>query len=379
MYDVTIIGAGLAGLQLARLVAARGASVLLVDARRRVIDHVRTTGIFVRRTFEDFDSLAPFLGPPIRKIGLHSPNGRTIDLESPRDEFRVGKMQELYSSLLQQAEDAGVDWRPATTYSSTQVDKTGARIHFRDGRRVRSRFVVGADGARSRVAIDLGLDRNTEWITGAENVYPSASPSQPRFDCWIDPKLAPGYLAWTLDDGAEMHVGVGGDGRRFAPAQALSLFEQRLRHEGRLGNSKRVERRGGLIPVNGVLRRIACERGLLVGDAAGAVSPLTAGGLDACMRLSSHAASVLLESLNEPTAMHSYSGAAYRERYASRIGMRKAYGALTRWRLAVELGFMLARTRPASAVIRKVFFGRGSFPDAQPALWPSSEQGHSLA
>ncbi len=37
-----------------------------------------------------------------------------------------------------------------------------------------------------------------------------------------------------------------------------------------------VERRGGPIPVGGVLRRIGCADGLLVGDAAGAVSPLTA-------------------------------------------------------------------------------------------------------
>lgn len=41
-----------------------------------------------------------------------------------------------------------------------------------------------------------------------------------------------------------------------------------------------VERRAGPIPVGSLLRRISCADGLLVGDAAGAVSPLTAGGLD---------------------------------------------------------------------------------------------------
>ena len=68
MYDVTIIGAGMAGLQLARLVARGGGSVLLVDARRSVTQAVRTTGIFVRRTIEDFPSLHPFLGAPIRTL-----------------------------------------------------------------------------------------------------------------------------------------------------------------------------------------------------------------------------------------------------------------------------------------------------------------------
>ena len=52
MVDITVVGAGLAGLQLARLLARGGASVLLVDARRSVTQSVRTTGIFVRRTIE---------------------------------------------------------------------------------------------------------------------------------------------------------------------------------------------------------------------------------------------------------------------------------------------------------------------------------------
>ena len=92
MYDVTIIGAGLAGLQLARLLARGGASVLLVDARRSVTQSVRTTGIFVRRTIEDFASIHPFLGAPVRTIGVHSPAGRTIVLSGAGDEFRVGRM-----------------------------------------------------------------------------------------------------------------------------------------------------------------------------------------------------------------------------------------------------------------------------------------------
>jgi flavin-dependent dehydrogenase len=89
VYDVAIVGAGLADLQLARLLARGGASVLLVDARRRVTDGVRTTGIFVRRTFEDFPWLDQFLGPVIRTIGLHSPGGRSIALESGHDEAFV--------------------------------------------------------------------------------------------------------------------------------------------------------------------------------------------------------------------------------------------------------------------------------------------------
>ena len=364
VFDVTIVGAGLAGLQLARLVARRGASVLLVDARRHVTDCVRTTGIFVRKTFEDFPSLDPFLGPAIRSIGVHSPGGRSIALESARDEFRVGRMKPMYEAFLARAISAGVTWRSATTYACIEEEAERTRVVFRDGTSVATRLLVGADGARSRVAHDLGLDRNSRWIAGVESIYASRRPDGPRFDVWIDPRIAPGYLAWVVDDGEEMHVGVGGDRSRFDPRTALDQFEKRLRNEGRLGDIAATERRGGLIPVNGVLRRIAGPRGLLVGDAAGAVSPLTAGGLDACMRLSKHAASVLLDALQDRAAMKQYQGAPYRTRFASRIAMRHAFDLATRFGAAIELGFVIACSAPARKLVEHVFFARGSFPDA---------------
>lgn len=374
MYDVTVIGAGLAGLQLARLVARGGASVLLVDARRAVTEGVRTTGIFVRRTFEDFQLLDPFLGPPLRRVSIHSPAGRTIAVESGGDEFRVGRMKRLYESLLQQAIAAGAEWMPATAYAGMRFGADRVEIVFRDGRSVKTRFVAGADGARSGVARDLRLDRNHRWITGVENVYESSGHGA-RIDCWIDPRIAPGYIAWLLDDGEEIHAGVGGYRQRFDPASALRAFEERLRGEGRLEAAKPLERRGGLIPVNGVLRRIRHRRGLLVGDAAGAVSPLTAGGLDACMRLSAHAAEVLLATLRSGRdTVGGYDGAAFRTRFASRLAMRCAFDLGTRFQLGIECGFALARTASTIPLVRHIFFGRCSFPDAAPAAGPLSSR-----
>jgi flavin-dependent dehydrogenase len=367
MYDVTVIGAGLAGLQLARLLARGGAKVLLADARQCVTQAVRTTGIFVRRTIEDFPSLHPFLGAPIRTIGVHSPAGRTLDLTAREDEFRVGRMKPLYAAMLQQAVAAGVQWLPATACAGVRRTNDGCEVLFRDGRSARTRFIAGADGAHSRVARELGLDRNSRWITGVETVHPSAHRAAPRFDVWIDPRFAPGYLAWQIDNGEELHVGVGGHMARFDPLSSLRAFETRLRSEGRLRSTGSLETRGGLIPVNGVLRRIGNRQGLLVGDAAGAVSPLTAGGLDACMRLSAHAASTLLAALDRAEALDAYDGSAFRSRFASRLAMRAIFDLASRSTHLIELGFGLAQTTAVSSIVQQVFFGRGSFPEPTPA------------
>jgi flavin-dependent dehydrogenase len=165
-------------------------------------------------------------------------------------------------------------------------------------------------------------------------------------------------------DGEETHVGVGGYADRFDPARALEEFRAEMSRTFDFTRARRVERRGGRIPVGGVLKRIACERGLLVGDAAGAVSPLTAGGLDPCMRLSGLAAEVIADYLktNDAAALARYSGARFRARFATRLWMRRTLSSVGS-PLLVEAGCALMRLAPFHRLARHVFFGRGSFPD----------------
>ena len=107
-FDVVVVGAGLAGLQCTRLLAGHGLSVLVVDRKPSLEQGVHTTGIFVRRSLEDFSLPPAFLGPPIRHVTLYSPARRQLHLESPHDEFRIGHMGPLYARLLKDCQAAGV-------------------------------------------------------------------------------------------------------------------------------------------------------------------------------------------------------------------------------------------------------------------------------
>ena len=374
-YDVIVVGAGLAGLQTARLLAERGARVLLVDRKPALDKSIHTTGIFVRRTLEDFSLPADCLGPPVRHVTLYSPARRSMDLVSPFDEFRVGRMGLLYERFLDHAQRAGVEWLPATSYVEhvKLKDQTIVRL---DGpahtRSVRARYIIGADGAKSRVGRDLGLEENREWIVGVEEVLAGVPlDGPPRFHCFLDPRIAPGYLAWLVHDGEEVHLGVGGYPARFDPLKALREFRANVSGLVDLRHAKLIERRGGRIPVGGVLRRIANDRGLLVGDAAGAVSPLTAGGLDPCMRLSTLAARVVGDYLEtgDNRALAAYSGELFRGRFVSRLWMRRMM-AVAQPTALVELGCALLRMPLISSLAWHVFFGRGSFPDMDLRLAP---------
>ncbi len=370
---MVIIGAGLAGLHVSQLLAERNFRVLLVDRKASLDRSVHTTGIFVRRTLEDFSLPEDCLGPPVRHVRLYSPARRGLDLASPHDEFRVGRMGLLYQRFLNRGICAGVAWMPSTRFIECAKLKVGlaVRLESRSGSHlIRTRYLIGADGANSRIAETLKLDRNREWIVGVEEVLedvPLAGP--PMFHCFLDPSIAPGYLAWAVHDGEQVHIGVGGYAARFDPLKALKEFRASLSDILDLRQARFIERRGGRIPVGGVLRRIANVDGLLVGDAAGAVSPLTAGGLDPCLRLSTFAAATIGDYLETGDAhvIAGYSGDLFRSRFVSRLFMRRAIATVQSQAL-VEAGCAMMRLPVFDSFAWHVFFGRGSFPDLKPSV-----------
>jgi flavin-dependent dehydrogenase len=364
--DVLVVGAGLAGLHTATLLAQQGHDVLLVERRPGLTGAIRTTGIFVRKTLDDFPLPPESLGPPIRRVVLYPPGlRRPIALVSARDEYRVGDMAPLYVAAASTAADAGVRIALGTRYGGRRDD-----TYVLDGpdgpTRVRARFVVGADGARSRVARDLALDRNRHLLIGAEEVFEVPRREEPpTFHCVLDPSLAPGYLAWVVNDGRHAHVGVAGYSDRFPDGlrRALQRFGASAPGLSGIDRPDEVERRGGPIPVGGLLRRISCADGLLVGDAAGAVSPLTAGGLDPCLRLSELAAAVLDDALRagNPEALTRYDGAALRTGFRGRLLLRRGL-AQVRTPAVATTAFALLRTPLGQAAARRILFGDRSFP-----------------
>lgn len=370
------MGAGLAGLHTGRRLAQRGLDVLVIERRRSLSAGLRTTGIFVRRTLDDFHMPEHLLGPGVRDVLLYPPSRRApIRLTSDRDEYRVADMAAVYEHARRAAESAGAEVRLGVGYAGVAdgalrlgVRKAGVPpgvVRLGQAEPVAARFIVGADGARSRVARDLGLDRNRRFLVGAEMVHPIASGvSAPAFHCVLDPRVAPGYLGWVIDDGHSTHVGVAGYPQAMRTGVRHLLDRFAADAPGRATATGPLERRGGPIPVGGVLRRLACPAGLLVGDAAGAVSPLTAGGLDPCLRMSELAAAVIAGYLRDgdPHELRRYDGGALRASFRGRLLLRRLMAGV-RSAAAAEAAVAMLRSHAGRRAASRILFGDGSFPD----------------
>ena len=133
------------------------------------------------------------------------------------------------------------------------------------------------------MARDFSLDGNRHFLLGVEAEYEGIGGlDEDRFHVFLDSVHAPGYIAWVIPGVGITQVGLA---VRRPRTPDLAAFTAKLDTLFDFSRARLVGRRGGLIPCGGVLRRISDQRVLLVGDSAGMVSPLTAGGIHPAMEI----------------------------------------------------------------------------------------------
>jgi flavin-dependent dehydrogenase len=185
--------------------------------------------------------------------------------------------------LAAQAESAGARVATGRTFTSAQRIQSG----FELGEHGTTRFLIGADGPRSRVARALELGTSRRFLAGVEYEYAGAALAEPdKLHCFIDRGIAPGYIGWVLAGVGGVQAGLArrDDGRTWKPDEAMEAFLAKIAPAIELRDLAPTSVRAGLIPCGGVVKPAAATRALLVGDAAGMVSPVTAGGIHTALK-----------------------------------------------------------------------------------------------
>ncbi len=345
MYDVLVVGASFAGLSFAGVAAALGMRVLVVERDAVVGGVVRTTGVLFSDVLDILDVPPEYLMNAVQRVVISPPTGTPLEISSRAYRFYMADVPGMLRWMAEVAERRGVTLLPGTMFLDAAAEGDGTmRIRLGSGssggngeaatdggktsaaqeRRkqpeqraqreetVQARFLIGADGARSRVAQSMGLEQNTRFLAGAEWLVEGVALDRATFYLVMNHDAAPGYCVWLAPHHEIAALGVAGHARAFNPTKSLRMAQTLFQDMADLSAMRIIQQKGGVIPVGGRLRRVYCDdaqgRALLLGDAAGLCGAATGGGIYPALisgRLAAHA--VAAEVLNgEREAIKAY-------------------------------------------------------------------------
>jgi len=286
--DCTVVGASFGGLACATALAEAGIAVSVLEKRADAGEKLHTTGILVKEAVEELpilDGLPPSLVRRIEGVRLYAPNLRSVDLDAPGYYFLATDTPGVMRWLAARAASAGARIVTDTPFREAVRIGDGLRLNGGCGE---TRFLVGADGPQSRVAKVFRLGASTRFLAGIEHEYTGAAiDAGDRLHCFVDRRLMPGYIGWVVQGVGVIQVGLarrlrGGDSGEVK--RSMNRFLDKIAGIFDFRDRVPTAIRAGLIPCGGPVKPLAASRVLLVGDAAGLVSPVTAGGIHTALK-----------------------------------------------------------------------------------------------
>jgi len=279
-FDVVVVGASFAGAACALAAREAGLRVCVLERKHDPGIRLHTTGIIVAEAFSQtrLGRMPPALWRQVPRVRLYAPSLDSLQLQADDYAFLTTDTPNVLRWLAEEMRDAGVDLRLMRSFTEAQRDDAGWQIAGLGS----TRWLIGADGAKSRVAQRAGLGLVDAFLYGVEHEFHGATLAEPdALHCFIDRSLAPGYIGWAAQSPTGVQLGLAF--RHRADRHGVPDIDGfRARVGTRLGLPSTLQpdaTRAGLIPCGGPVERLAAPGVILTGDAAGIVSPLTAGGI----------------------------------------------------------------------------------------------------
>jgi geranylgeranyl reductase family protein len=317
-YDAIVVGGGPAGAAAAATLARGGLKTALLDKARFPRDKLCSGLLSLRGRRALSQVFGAECDPPVEFV---SKGARLFFKERLINEIRDYKPVYFTSRcefdhyLLEQARSHGVDVIEQGAVTAITPDRTA--VITAAGARYETRFIIGADGASSRIRKELqsvAMDKRG-FAVGLEMEVPRSFVKRDVAEPEIYLGLVRWGYAWVFPKARTLTVGVGGlpaanaDMRqifvRFAKLAVGGLPEQPLRSHP--------------IPFGNYLHQPGEGSVLLAGDAAGLVEPVTGEGIAFAILSGYHAAQAVIEAHRSGVASSALSF--YRPRYRTIVDL----------------------------------------------------------
>jgi geranylgeranyl reductase len=285
-YDVAVVGGGPAGATAAADLAKAGRSVVLLDRAGRITP---CGGAIPPRLIRDFDIPDSLLVARARAARMIAPSAREVDM--PIEGGFVGMVdREVFDQWLRDRAALLGARRLTGVFERIDRDADGlAVIRYRSEdagpeaelAQLRARSVIGADGARSKLARQTikGADKTPCVFAYHEIVRSPVDRSGgydgDRCDVFYQGDLSPDFYGWIFPHGDTASIGVGSARKGFSLRKAVV----RLRAAASLSHCETLRTEGAPIPLRPLPRWDNGRDIVLAGDAAGVVAPASGEGI----------------------------------------------------------------------------------------------------
>jgi len=273
-YDAIVVGAGPAGASTAYWLGEAGKRVLVLE-KERLPRYKPCGGMVPKVVFDRFPfDFSPVVEREMGRARFRFRDGREVAADLPGRPVVTVMRDRFDYHLLQHAR---ADVRDGCQAVVVKQDEAGVDVETQSGETFSARYLVGADGAYSRVARFAGLRQEKRMGVTIEAEVPADDALLEEYAetaLFLFGVQHWGYL-WIFPKAEHLSVGIG-TFREKAPAMKETL----RREMGRLGIKVDEARpRGHLLPTYSRHEPLHQGRVLLAGDAAGLVDPLLGEGI----------------------------------------------------------------------------------------------------
>lgn len=321
-YDVVVVGAGPAGSTAAKFLSEKGMKVLLIDKDKFPRDKPCGGGICEHIT--EFDHIrekiekgpSNFLDSICIRGKIVSPSAQhTTDYLSETPLFYNVRRKKFDYELVQFAIDAGAEVLENCKVKEVFTTQEKAVVKLANSREFICKVIVGAGGAydvvanylrkkerlREKQGKDFGMAVVEEFEVGEEFIDRAYGKERTSM---INLKHANlnGY-AWVFSKHDILNIGYGGFNDEMKKIDIKKEFKNYLDFLKRNGylpkwiESKKLK--GAPVPFVGNIKKTYTDRIIIVGDAAGFVSPLTGEGIYYAMDSGKIASEVISKALEK--------------------------------------------------------------------------------
>jgi digeranylgeranylglycerophospholipid reductase len=357
-FDVIVVGAGPAGSATAKSSVEKGLDVLLLD-RELEIGVPDKCGEYIP-SFEEMKRLTPnisnleeFFDPPshcivnrTKYVKFVFPNN--VEFSVPFNGVIVERKL-LDKHLANEAARAGAKISPFTTALNLIDNGKGVRVRNNEGTfDLRSKVIVGADGAYSLIARQTGLPVSKsplDYAVGYQYEMVGVEHDPDFVDMYLGEDIAPGTYAWIIPKGEDVaNVGTGARTPFMKKGISIRDYQNNFIKKHEISSKKLTKAsptaiKAGYIPVGGPLDRTSTENVLVVGDAGGHTIPTVGGGVPPGLIIGRIAGNIIADNVLEGKPLSQFDGAwrkAVGETLTNSLRLRKMSDVIFRNKMMIE-------------------------------------------